>query len=143
MPRNNVSVSVDTSVLDRLIKQMPGEVSKNIRAIAFGIEGKAKLKAPVDTGALRASIYTRIGNEDSFGAVASDVHSRNREAEMVQLPKPESNLVAYIGPSVNYGIDVELGTRRRAATPYLTPAVREAERELSAAMGKAIKDAAK
>ena len=130
MPRNNVSVDIDTKVLDRLLKQMPGSVSKNIRIVAFALEGRAKLKAPVDTGALRASIYTRT--RKSGGGFSSSMikgfakitkkHANVGTREVTELPAPQGDEIAIVGPTVDYGIYVELGTRRMAARPFLGPA---------------------
>lgn len=142
MARNQVNVTVDTARLDRLIRQLPSAVEDNIRAIAFAIEAKAKAKAPVDTGALRASIYTRTNRQDGFAQASSAARGRNADAALQPLPEPEP-LTAVIGPSVSYAIDVELGTARRAATPYLTPAVREVGNDLARRLGQAVEDAAR
>ena len=61
------------------------------------IQAGAKNRAPVDTGALMGSIsheYSRSG----------------------------STLRGEVGPTVNYGGFVELGTSRMSAQPYLRPA---------------------
>lgn len=80
------------------------------------------MKAPVDTGALRASIYTRIGSRQSNFTPGPN---------SVPLPEPENDDTAHVGPSVEYGIYQELGTSIMSAQPYLTPAVREVERQLA------------
>jgi HK97 gp10 family phage protein len=91
-----VSVKLDTSVLDRMIAEHEREASQIVRAGAFAIEGHAKDKAPVDTGALKNSIEA----EERSGPLAWWVHD-----------------------GVEYGIYQELGTSRMAAQPFLTPAV--------------------
>lgn len=63
---------------------------------ALDVEARAKVFAPVDTGALMNSI----------GAdVAAD------------------SLSAEIGPTVHYGAYVEYGTSRMAPQPYMSPAL--------------------
>lgn len=142
MARNQVNVTVDTARLDRLIRQLPGAVDDNIRAIAFAIEAKAKAKAPVDTGALRASIYTRTARDNGYAQASADARQRNADAALQPLPEPGEH-AAVVGPSVGYALDVELGTARRAATPYLTPAVREVGNDLARRLGQAVEDAAR
>lgn len=60
---------------------------------ARDVEGRAKIAAPVDTGALRNSISTSIDGN-----------------------------TAEVGPTVEYGIYVEYGTRRMSPRPFMGPA---------------------
>ena len=69
--------------------------SRAIRKAALDIEAHAKVKAPVDTGALRGSISTTIAN---------------------------TGLAAEVGPTVHYGLYLEFGTARMAPQPYMGPA---------------------
>lgn len=124
-------VEIDTRELNRILKAVAKTRPNAVKNVAFAIERKAKQLAPVDTGALRASIYTRIGRE-SFDSVAmSKAKAENPGVELVELPEPENDSVAYIGPSVNYAIYVELGTRFMGAQAFLGPAVRMVESELA------------
>lgn len=109
---------VDTRELDRILKGLPGRTIDNNRAIAFRIEAGAKARVPVDTGALRNSIYTECGGKKS-GTPGDN-----------PFPSP-SGTDAHVGPSMNYALFVEFGTRRMGAQPYLVPAVREVERALA------------
>lgn len=95
-------VTVDTKLLETLISQLDPRATAVISKAAMGVEAKAKELAPVDTGALRASIFTAIEN---------------------------GGLTAYVGPTVEYAVYQELGTRKMKAHPFLVPAlesVREA-----------------
>lgn len=65
------------------------------------VEGQAKINAPVDTGALRSSIGTDVERDGSGRGYAVSVE---------------------VGPTVNYGAHVELGTEHMAPEPYLGPA---------------------
>lgn len=65
------------------------------------VEGSAKLRVPVDTGRLRASITNRIDGDR-----------------------------AIIGTNVEYAPYVEYGTRRSRAQPYLRAAIDENRRNL-------------
>lgn len=79
--------------LDRLVGEEA--LRAGLSQAAFFVEGQAKVKAPVDTGFLRNSI-----------AVVS-VSSRE----------------AVIGVGAEYGVYVEMGTRRMRAQPFMRPAL--------------------
>ena len=139
MPRGS-STQLDTHVLDRIIAHLDGNVADNVRAIAFNVEGKSKVNAPVDTSALRNSHYTRTyrgaaqnGGNTSEAQIAATVQGLNSGAEFVPLPVPANDHEAYVGPSVDYAIDVHFGTTRMTGRPYLADAVRDATDELEAA----------
>lgn len=89
-----MTVELDTTVLDRLSRRFGGSGDNAAAAIAFLIEGKAKMLAPVDTGTLKNSIH--VENTGLGKRIVTD--------------------------SVEYGVYVELGTSRMAAQPYLVPA---------------------
>lgn len=93
----SITVTLDTKGLDRLIREAPGELDKEIRRAGFRVEGRAKVKAPIDTGFLRASIQTTT---------------------------PET-FAADVSVGAEYGVFVEFGTVNQSAQPFLTPAVEE------------------
>lgn len=126
MARNRNTTTLDTRVLDGLIRNSNGHVADAIAKTGFAIEARAKIRVPVDTGALRASIYTSL---ESGGGNASGP---------APIPTPTDNLTAYVGPSMEYGPTVELGGHNQAAQPYLLPAVRDTEREFREWIGEAV-----
>ena len=77
---------------------LPQAVGEIVQETILDIETGAKLRAPVDTGALRASIQSEMTGETS-GEVATDIE---------------------------YSVFVEFGTVRAAAQPYMTPAAEAA-----------------
>jgi HK97 gp10 family phage protein len=91
------TIKLDTRELDRIASKLGTNTRSVIEGLAFEVEARAKAIAPVDTGALRNSIFTEIGKT---GAV-----------------------VARVGPSVEYGPYVELGTYKMGARPFLAPAL--------------------
>ena len=119
----NSRVTTDTTRLNRLIDRIPGNRKKAIKAVGFRVEALAKMKAPVDLGNLRNSIYMRSSEENPVSEIATE-----------ELPKPPESSV-YIGPSVEYGIYQELGTSVMDAQPYMLPALREVESELEESFG--------
>ena len=95
-------IEVDMSEVEALAADLGKasfEVSKRasqvVRKTAFDMEAQAKKLSPFDTGTLRNSISTTIGL---------------------------GGLTAEVGPTVNYGIYLEYGTRRMPAQPYMSPA---------------------
>lgn len=144
-------VAVDTSVLDRILRNLDGNTADNVRAVAFNVEGKTKVQIRVmnaiDTGALVNSVYTKTysgawqdGQRSSEAKIAADIHAKRPVAEVVELPRPANDREAYVGPSVGYGVHVHYGAHNRAGRPFLAEAVRAAERELEAAARRIVTD---
>lgn len=119
----SVTYEMDTRRLDRILGNLPGNTEQAIRAVGFAVEAHAKANAPVDTGALQNSIYTVTARHDGYPAVDTD-------GERVRLPSPRGD-EGFVGPSVEYGLYVETGTRYTSAQPYLMPAVRAVEAGLA------------
>ena len=89
---------------------LPGIALESVQII----EESAKQKVPVITGQLRNSIVTEI-----------DLESPN----IVSIE---------IGPTEDYGDDVEFGNSRRPAKPYLRPAADENTEAVAEEMAKRI-----
>jgi hypothetical protein len=53
-----IKIKLDTKELDRIAAGMNKSREQVMKKLAFDVEAKAKMKAPVLTGALRNSIYT-------------------------------------------------------------------------------------
>ncbi len=90
------------------------EVAKAVAITTLDVEARAKENAPVLTGNLRASINSQ--SQDLTGVVA-------------------------VG--ADYGYWVEVGTHKRAATPYLRPAMEAAQEGFIASVQTALNAAAK
>lgn len=82
-----------------------------VRKATFDVEADAKIRAPVDTGALRASIAGKMIGE----------------------------LTGEIVCGVSYGIYQEYGTVHQAGTPFLTPAVEMIRAPFFQAIAAAVK----
>lgn len=125
----NMKVQVDTSRLNRILRNLPGVAEQNNRAIAFRIEGRAKAKSPVDTGANQNSIYTVTAKYDGYAKARAEANSRRPDAPVHALPQPKGT-DAHVGPAMEYSMNLEFGSLGRAPRPYLVPAVRETEADL-------------
>lgn len=129
-----VECTVDTTVLNRILDNLTENRRDAVRATAFAVEAKAKPKTRFDTGALRNSIYMRMGRRP---APLPEVEGN---PVRVELPAPEDDDTAHVGPSVDYGIWQELGTERMSAQPFLGPAVSESVEELERNMRNVVTD---
>ena len=118
-------VVLDTRGINNILRTLEDKTGKAVRTVGLAIVREAQVLAPVDTGALRASIYMRTVNGNDVPAVASD-------AERVELPAPHEKTTVTLGPSVGYGIWQELGTGVMAAQPYLLPAITRITHDMTA-----------
>jgi len=118
-------IEIDTRVLDRIIRNHPKKVSELVRKTAFKVEQNAKMRAAVDTGAMRNSIYVVTPDSDSYTQAAGAAKAANPNAETSPLPQPTGEFTAHVGPAVEYAVYVELGSHKMAAQPFLVPAVEQ------------------
>lgn len=84
--------------LDLSTAKVRRQTKDAVRKFAFQIQRSAKLRAPVDTGALRNSINTTVTEHVGGGASAE------------------------VGPEVDYAPFLEFGTVRMEPRPFLGPA---------------------
>jgi HK97 gp10 family phage protein len=111
----DIRLDVDTRGIEQFAQGLEDELSKLVRKTAFAIEGDAKTRAPVDTGALRASIYT-VTSDGGSSRVPQGVEAAG------PVERPSSPTEAVVAVGVNYAPYVEYGTRHTAAQPFLMPA---------------------
>ena len=128
-------IRIDTRELDRIAAQLGMKRKQIGKRIAFEVEKEAKVLAPVDTSALRNSIYTVTQDEDNYAGAKAKAMSSNSDVLTEAHPSPTGNIIANVGPCVDYAEPVEYGhtrgvsvmgetfTANVAAQPYLTPAV--------------------
>jgi HK97 gp10 family phage protein len=118
-----VTFHLDMSKLIEIIGALPERADKVVRKTAFEVEAAAKVLAPVDTGALKNSIYTVTSKSDGFSAAMGAADELRPGSVAGPIPEDPERGQAFVGPCVNYGIYVELGTHKMAAQPYLYPAL--------------------
>lgn len=111
---------VDNSdaVLDKL------QASKRRGLLRCGLtgDGYAKDLCAVDTGLLRNSTtHALSGEAPAITTYRSDDGSTSGSYSGVA--PDDGELSVYIGTNVNYGPNVELGTTKQKAQPFLKPAV--------------------
>jgi HK97 gp10 family phage protein len=123
----NITWKLDDAKLKELVKASPDFVDEAVRATAFEVEGIAKSKARWITGAMRASIFTKTSKSTNMAEALAAALGKN-PASSPEDPTPghPEKMHAYIAPGVYYAKFVEFGTKRKAARPFLTPAVEKA-----------------
>lgn len=99
-----VIIRLDTADLDAIKANLGYNTDQMLAMLAADVTAMAKAFAPVDTGALRASIeYKKISGK--LYEVADGVN------------------YGIYADGVNYGIYQEYGTSRMRSQPFMTPAV--------------------
>jgi HK97 gp10 family phage protein len=104
-----ITVKIDTSVLDRLEKEIPGKADRIVGSIAFEFEAyvKAHFSSPSPSPS------------DAFPAVDTGNLKNSIHAEKVR------DRVWRVIDGTNYGIYLEYGTRNMAPRPFFTPTAEE------------------
>lgn len=101
----------------RALLRVSGEgqkaASRAIVATALDIQREAKERVPVDTGRLRNSIAVAEHESGIPATVGTQIAANQIRPGMT---------TAVIGTSVDYAPNVEFGTSRSRAQPYLFPA---------------------
>lgn len=122
------NVTLDTRELDRILRDSKLKAQQVINKLAFKVEARAKMLAPVDTGALRASIYTNTPGKSGFSGSIIGLAKRGKKSprimtrEVEELPAAEEGS-AIVGSPMSYAAPVEFGTHKMGSRPYLRPAV--------------------
>lgn len=93
--KTGVTIRVLSNRLPSIPKALEAAAAREVATAGYDVEARAKQLVPVRTGTLRRSIHTVISN---------------------------NGMTATIGPSVDYGLFVEMGTHRMPARPYMRPA---------------------
>ena len=98
-----MTTKLDTRVLDAIAKGLDKNNDQVLASVAFQVEAEAKVRAPVDTGALKNSIHT-------------------------EKKKPG---LYWVADGVEYGVYQELGTHKMSAHPFMKPAVERVQQYLA------------
>jgi HK97 gp10 family phage protein len=111
-----ISATIDVSEVQSFFSGAPRKfqnaLNTGIRAAAFLIEGQTKIKTPVLTGRLRASIYTKVGS-----------------------------LYAKVSTNTNYAFFVHNGTRSMRPRPFMLQGLQAAEYNIKAVFDREIQKA--
>ena len=125
-----------TSHKDEVLDELDSKVEMALAKIGLRAETHAKKYCPVDTGRLRNSISHLVSGQGAKTVkYTAREYTTTKAGEKSKIRKTvnysyqtgsasgdNSNSV-YIGTNVEYAQDVEFGTSKRKAQPYLKPAV--------------------
>lgn len=125
---------------DRILRAMPAEtrkqLHKSVRKSAEELAAAQRSLAPVDTGALRASVRVIDGAENLSDA--------DRKALGDRLsPNDLSVFVAAGDEKAFYATFVEFGSKARPASPFFFPAYRIQKKRITGRAAAAVRRAAK
>ena len=125
------SFKLDTRELDKIIRNMDGNKNKVGAHIGFQLQAEAQKRAPRLTSAMSNSIYAVTKDYDGYSGAATAARQANPKVETQPHPKPTGDVLARVGPCVNYAEYVEFGTSRMVAQPFLIPAAEVVFRKLN------------
>ena len=129
--RPPVSFRVVFDKIPELRGAMRRAADEVVRDTAFAIEARAKGELAeghgVDTGAMRASIYTATDRGSDYGANVGEARGRRPGASFHAEEERPAELTAVVAVAAEYGIFVHEGARGRAGIPFLESAA-EAEK---------------
>lgn len=106
----NVKFRLEIDNVDRFYRLLDKTKEEMLEDAGKFVEGKARILVPVDTGNLKGSLDNRMKN-----------------AYTVQ-----------IGTDVEYSTDVEFGTSKQSAQPYLLPAYEMNKEKIKERMRKRV-----
>lgn len=105
-----MDVSVNLSGLERLIRAAPAAADRGIRKLAFATQRRAQDRAPVDTGALKSSIYTVTSRGSGMAKALAEARARRPGAKAAENAPTEARpMEAWVACGVEYGMYVEYG----------------------------------
>lgn len=122
-------------------------LSKAVRKAAFEVQLLAQDVVQVDTGAAKNSIYVALPNSSTYAtaskrAAAAVAKAKRKPRRMLPEVRSRTDMTAAIAVGMEYGYDLEHGTRKSRAYPYLGPAVQKVGPVFSDAIARAVKQAA-
>lgn len=125
-----ITTVVNKAKLEAMLRMLAPKANQILDKSAFDIERTAKSIAPVDTGALRASIYVAGpggsgGRSSSYASATSGaksasqtigIHSGRSHGVSFGPPPAVGEFERAIGPAVSYAVFAEMHK------PYMAPA---------------------
>lgn len=136
----SASVEINSAVCDKLIATLDDEADKVVRKYAFKIQADSQMAAPVDTGALRNSAFTKTSQGSTYQGAASAARNKNPDARIEDdISEDVDKGQAIIAYPMEYAIYVELGTSKMPARSFLTSAAESNKNDFEQALKDLIK----
>jgi HK97 gp10 family phage protein len=128
-PRNyggQLVITLDTTILDRIMSSLAMNVDQVLRAMAFEVESEAK-DCMTDGGAGKAHVPSKPGEPPAIdtGTLKGSINSRKVKKGMY-----------HVQDGVDYGIYLEVGTSRMSKRPFMVPAVETTRKYIDKRWGR-------
>jgi HK97 gp10 family phage protein len=112
---------------------------------ALAVQTRASQIAPVDTGALRNSIYVNNGDQSDYNLRTATARGLNPDMNALEEIDPEfviavssspgvDSYISVVGVAADYGLFQELGTRHHRAQPFMLPSALGVQDDFEQAM---------
>jgi len=112
--RLDVRCDIDLGDLEHLAREFPETVDRAVRKTVFQIQRYAQDHVPVDTGALKASIYAVTSKTNGMAQAIGAMKARNQDAGVASgLPTQAQLNEAWLVCAAEYGMFIEYGTMHR------------------------------
>jgi hypothetical protein len=135
MPQGSITahIVVRSNTIGKLAALIAQRMPDIVDQAAVDLQTRASQFAPVDTGALRNSIYVNNGNASDYGQRVSIASGLNPDMTPLPMIDPQfvipvstspgpNSYVTVVGVAAEYGLFQELGTRNNRAQPFMFPA---------------------
>jgi HK97 gp10 family phage protein len=125
------------------VSRLTANTQRAVVEAATGIQTLASQIAPIDTGALRNSIYVNTGSDSDYSTRVATSRGLNRDMIPLDELSPEfviplagSNTgnVAVVGVAAHYGLFLEEGTVFQPPQPFMRPASESVSDDFQQAM---------
>lgn len=113
--------------LDQAVRDMAGELVIDIQQAA-----------PVDTGALRESVYLVTDKVSTYGLATGESKTAKGDVEIHPQATLDGPHEAVVAVAAGHGVFNEFGTSRMAAHPFFTPAVEAARPKFERKIAEAL-----
>lgn len=119
------SIEIVFDHFEKMEKAIVDAADQALEKAARDIEAKAKMNAPVDTGNLKNSIYSKGPGFSTFGGAGN-----------TQPEEPIGDHEAVVHAGAPYAVYVDYGTAHMPARPFFSGAVEEVKPTLEAVMAQ-------
>jgi HK97 gp10 family phage protein len=147
MPAGSITASivVRSNHIGTLVTHLEQRMHEIVDEAAGQVQTRASQIAPVDTGALRNSIYVNNGDASDYSQRVGTAQSLNPDMVALEEITPEfvisvstspgdESYLSVVGVAADYGLFQELGTSRNRAQPFMLPSALGAQGDFETAM---------
>lgn len=120
-----ITATTDIRGLNAYKAALEKTLQEEVDRMALIAEGVAKEKSPVDTGALKASIFAVTSQSNTGALAAAAARSLNPKSDPITYNERPAKHNSYVFCGVRYGQHVEYGAQGRAGRFMFTKTAEE------------------